>query len=122
MHRVSDFAKLLNEFQDTPDSYRDCLGWAGGKDCCDLLCAWRYTEILRFCYHLASAKQVTLFFEVKSGKGDLLCAKQVALSSRVTTFQTLLTLRGQDSESNDLYLGRVRPALRKAGRTLAIGL
>ena len=62
------------------------------------------------------------FFEVKSGKCDLLCAKQVALSSRVTTFQTLLTLRGQDSESNDPYLGRVRPALRKAGRTLAIGL
>ena len=89
---------------------------------CDLLCTWRYTEILRCCYHLASAKQVALFFGVKSGKCDLLCAKQVALSSRVTTFQTLLTLRGQDSESNDPYLGRVRPALRKAGRTLAIGL
>ena len=71
---------------------------------------------------LASAKQVAVYFGVKSGKCDLLCAKQVALSSRVTTFQTLLTLWGQDSESDDPNLGRVRPALRKAGRILAIGL
>ena len=82
------------------------LFWGVKSDKCDLPCA----------------KRVALFFEVESGKCDLLCAKQVALSSRVTTFQTLLTLRGQDSESNDFYLGKVRPALRKAGRTLAIGL
>ena len=91
---------------------------------CDLLCAMTYPYICCFCCFLASAKRVALLFLGLPRKGATCFAQsgsRLFPNGQVSTnFSRLLRLLGQDLNTNDPGLEKLRPALRKAGRALGI--